>query len=147
MFGDGIDISIRGPERIALTGPNGAGKSTLLRIISGELEPDAGTVQRADGRIAYLSQRLDLLDPDRTVLENLVAYAPSLSETRRMHLLAQFLFRGNRIHLPVRRCPAVSGCAPRSRACCTPSRHRSCCCSTSRPTTSISSASRSWSPR
>ena len=62
-----IDLSIRGPERIALTGPNGAGKSTLLRIITGELEPDAGRIQRADGRIAYLSQRLDLLDPDRTV--------------------------------------------------------------------------------
>ena len=106
MFGDGIDVSIRGPERIALTGPNGAGKSTLLRVISGELEPDAGTIQRADGRMAYLSQRLDLLDPDRTVLENLVAYAPNLSETRRMHLLAQFLFRGNRIHLPV---AALSG--------------------------------------
>ncbi len=106
LFGDGIDISIRGPERIALTGPNGAGKSTLLRVISGELEPDAGTVQRADGRMAYLSQRLDLLDPDRTVLESLVAYAPHLSETRRMHLLAQFLFRGNRIHLPV---AALSG--------------------------------------
>ncbi|OBA93759.1 ABC transporter, partial [Mycobacteriaceae bacterium 1482268.1] len=59
LFGDGIDISIRGPERIALVGPNGAGKSTLLRIVSGELQPE-GTVQRADARTAYLSQRLDL---------------------------------------------------------------------------------------
>ncbi len=106
LFGDGIDVSIRGPERIALTGPNGAGKTTLLRVISGELEPDAGTVARADGRTAYLSQRLDLLDPDRTVLESVVAYAPNLSETRRMHLLAQFLFHGNRIDLPV---AALSG--------------------------------------
>ncbi len=105
-FGDGLDLSIRGPERIALTGPNGAGKSTLLRIISGELEPDAGAIRRADGRVAYLSQRLDLLDEDRTVLESLVAYAPNLSKTRRMHLLAQFLFRGNRIDLPV---AALSG--------------------------------------
>ena len=40
------------------------------------------------------------------MLENLVAYAPNLSETRRMHLLAQFLFRGTRIHLPV---AALSG--------------------------------------
>ena len=96
LFADnGIDLSIRGPERIALTGPNGAGKSTLLRIIAGDLQPDAGTVARADGRIAYLSQRLDLLDPDRTVAESLAAFAPSLSQTRRMHLLARFLFRGN----------------------------------------------------
>jgi ATPase subunit of ABC transporter with duplicated ATPase domains len=106
LFADGIDLSICGPERIALTGPNGAGKSTLMRVISGELEPDAGTIQRAGGRMAYLSQRLDLLDPDRTVLESLVAYAPNLSATRLMHLLAQFLFHGNRIHLPV---AALSG--------------------------------------
>ena len=102
LFDDnGIDLSIRGPERIALTGPNGAGKSTLLRVIDGDLQPDAGTVARADGRIAYLSQRLDLLDGDRTVAENLAAFAPSLSETRCRHLLARFLFRGSGIHLPV----------------------------------------------
>jgi ATPase subunit of ABC transporter with duplicated ATPase domains len=102
LFADnGIDLSIRGPERIALTGPNGAGKSTLLRVIDGDLQLDAGTVARADGRIAYLSQRLDLLDPNRTVAESLAAFAPSLSQTRRMHLLARFLFRGSGIHLPV----------------------------------------------
>ena len=102
LFADnGIDLSIRGPERIALTGPNGAGKSTLLRVIDGDLQPDAGTLVRADGRIAYLSQRLDLLDPHRTVAQSLAAFAPSLPHTRRMHLLAQFLFSGNRIHLPV----------------------------------------------
>jgi ATPase subunit of ABC transporter with duplicated ATPase domains len=103
---NGIDLSIRGPERIALTGPNCAGKSTLLRIIAGDLQPEAGTLVRADGRIAYLSQRLDLLDPDSTVAQSLAAFAPSLSHTRRMHLLAQFLFSGNRIHLPV---AALSG--------------------------------------
>lgn len=107
LFADnGISLSIRGPERIALTGPNGAGKSTLLRIIDGTLEPEAGTIQRVDGRIASLSQRLDLLDENRTVAENLAAAAPSLSHTRRMHLLAQFLFRGDRINLPV---AALSG--------------------------------------
>jgi ATPase subunit of ABC transporter with duplicated ATPase domains len=104
--GNGIYLSIRGPERIALAGPNGAGKSTLLRVIDGDLQPDAGTVVRADGRIAYLSQRLDLLEPDRTVAQSLAAFAPSLTHTRRMHLLARFLFSGNRIHLPV---AALSG--------------------------------------
>jgi ATPase subunit of ABC transporter with duplicated ATPase domains len=107
LFQDnGIDLDIRGPERIALTGPNGAGKSTLLLLITGDLQPEAGEVQRADGRIAYLSQRLDLLDPERTVAEGLAAFAPSLTHTRRMHLLAQFLFRGDHIHLPV---AALSG--------------------------------------
>ncbi|MFI7194085.1 ribosomal protection-like ABC-F family protein [Nocardia nova] len=99
--GEGADLTVRGPERIALTGPNGAGKSTLLRIVHGDLTPDSGTVTRADGRIAYLSQRLDLLDADRTVAENLAAAAPQLPAAQRMNLLARFLFRGSRAHLPV----------------------------------------------
>lgn len=98
----GVDLAVRGPERIALTGPNGAGKTTLLRILLGEIEPDTGTVEVAAGRVAYLSQRLDLLDEDRSVAENLAAAAPGLSVTRRRHLLAQFLFRGDDVDLPVR---------------------------------------------
>ncbi|MFE4516896.1 ribosomal protection-like ABC-F family protein [Kitasatospora sp. NPDC056783] len=102
VFADGgVDLSVRGPERIALTGPNGAGKSTLLRLITGELALDSGEITRNDGRIAYLSQRLDLLDLDRTVAENFAAFAPERPETERMNLLARFLFRGTRAHLPV----------------------------------------------
>ncbi|RSN13480.1 ABC transporter [Streptomyces sp. WAC 05977] len=99
--GDGVDLTIRGPERIALTGGNGTGKSTLLRVLKGDLTPDSGVVKRADGRIAYLSQRLDLLDLDRTIAENFAAFAPSLPESQRMTLLARFLFRGARSQLPV----------------------------------------------
>jgi ATPase subunit of ABC transporter with duplicated ATPase domains len=99
--GGGVQLTIRGPERIALTGANGAGKSTLLRILNGEVEPEGGMIRRAEGRVAYLSQRLDLLDAGRTVAENLAAFAPAMPEAQRMNLLARFLFRGSRIHLPV----------------------------------------------
>ncbi|MER8232683.1 ABC-F family ATP-binding cassette domain-containing protein [Streptomyces sp. NPDC094049] len=98
---DGADLSVRGPERIALTGPNGSGKTTLMRLVSGELAPDGGLVKRGDGRVAHLSQRLDLLDADRTVAENFAAFAPERSDAERMNLLARFLFRGARAHLPV----------------------------------------------
>ena len=102
LFGaNGIDLDIRGPERVALTGPNGAGKSTLLQIVRGVLTPDDGHLQRGDGSTAYLSQRLDLLDADRTVAESLADHAPSLGHTRRMHLLSQFLFRGHLIDAPI----------------------------------------------
>ncbi|MGY1839027.1 MULTISPECIES: ABC-F family ATP-binding cassette domain-containing protein [unclassified Modestobacter] len=103
---DGVHLTIRGPERIALTGANGAGKSSLLRLLTGDLPPDAGELRRADGRVAHLSQRLDLLDPDRTVAEALADAAPEMPAAERMNLLARYLFRGSRAHLPVR---ALSG--------------------------------------
>lgn len=107
LFADnGIDLSVRGPERIALIGPNGAGKSTLLKILAGELAPHGGSLTRVDGRVAYISQRLDLLDEDSSVVDNLTSHAPGMDLTRQRHLLAQFLFRGDRIHLPV---AALSG--------------------------------------
>ncbi|MFJ5040616.1 ABC-F family ATP-binding cassette domain-containing protein [Streptomyces parvulus] len=99
--GNGVDLTVRGPERIALTGPNGAGKTTLLRLITCSLQPDSGEIRRHDGRIAYLSQRLDLLDPGRTVAENFAGFAPERPEAERMNLLARFLFRGPGAHLPV----------------------------------------------
>ncbi|WP_299536150.1 ABC-F family ATP-binding cassette domain-containing protein [uncultured Streptomyces sp.] len=98
--GEGVDLEIRGPERIALTGPNGAGKSTLLRAVLGDQETSGGGTRRADGRIAYLSQRLDLLDPARTVAENFADATPGMPEADRMNTLARFLFRGDRAHLP-----------------------------------------------
>jgi len=99
--GNGVDLTIRGPERIALTGANGSGKSTLLRLVSGDLEPEHGTSTRADGRVAYLSQRLDLLDLSLGTRENLAAFAPGLPVTEAMHLLARFLFPAERASLPV----------------------------------------------
>ncbi|MFD8499964.1 ABC-F family ATP-binding cassette domain-containing protein [Amycolatopsis sp. NPDC059657] len=96
-----LNLAIRGPERIALTGANGVGKSTLLQVVGGQLEPDVGLMSRAEGRIAFLSQRLDLLDLDRTTLENLREFAPTLPPSDTMNLLARFLFRGERANLPV----------------------------------------------
>lgn len=98
----GLDLSIRGPERIALAGPNGSGKSTLLRVISGELEPDHGSLRRIDARVAYLTQRLDMLDREASVAVNLARFAPSIPPVERMNLLARFLFRGDGAQRPVR---------------------------------------------
>ena len=41
---DGAGFEIRAGQHVALVGPNGAGKTTLFRILTGEVEPDAGSV-------------------------------------------------------------------------------------------------------
>ncbi|MFD3582333.1 ABC-F family ATP-binding cassette domain-containing protein [Streptomyces sp. NPDC058683] len=88
-------LDLRGPERIALIGRNGAGKTTLLRTIAGELEPVAGWAQ-AHVPLRFLPQRLDVLDGERTVAENVARFAPSATNNRIRARLARFLFRGAR---------------------------------------------------
>ncbi|OBK15844.1 ABC-F family ATP-binding cassette domain-containing protein [Mycobacterium asiaticum] len=90
----GIDLTIQGPERVALTGANGVGKSTLLRAICGQIPAEGTCVVR--GTVAYLPQRLDLLDTQLSVAENLAAFAPTMPETHRRTRLARFLFPGGR---------------------------------------------------
>ncbi|PTH90068.1 ABC transporter [Streptomyces sp. A244] len=88
-------LELRGPERVALIGRNGAGKTTLLRTIAGELAPGAGEV-RAHVPLRFLPQRLDVLDGERTVAENVARYAPGATNNRVRARLARFLFRGAR---------------------------------------------------
>jgi ATPase subunit of ABC transporter with duplicated ATPase domains len=88
-----IELDLRGPDRIAVAGPNGAGKTTLLETIVGELPPLAGSV-RTHVPTALLPQRLDLLDPALSVVDNVVARAPGLDLNPIRAQLARFLFRG-----------------------------------------------------
>ena len=87
-----VDLTVRGPERIALTGPNGTGKTSVLLLAAGALEPIDGTVTRSD-RIALLDQHVGLLDRDATILANLLALNPELGENEAYAALARFAFR------------------------------------------------------
>ncbi|MEU8713418.1 ABC-F family ATP-binding cassette domain-containing protein [Streptomyces sp. NPDC048663] len=88
-------LDLRGPERIALVGRNGAGKTTLLRTIAGELDPVAGEAH-AHVPLRFLPQRLDVLDGELTVAENVARFAPGATNNRVRARLARFLFRGAR---------------------------------------------------
>ncbi|MFI5569281.1 ABC-F family ATP-binding cassette domain-containing protein [Streptomyces sp. NPDC051740] len=88
-------FDLRGPERVALIGRNGAGKTTLLRTVAGELEPVSGEA-RAHVPLRFLPQRLDVLDAELTVAENVARFAPGATNNRVRARLARFLFRGAR---------------------------------------------------
>ena len=76
-----------GAARIAVTGPNGCGKSTLLRTLAGEIAPQSGSVHTLPG--ALLDQHLALLDPKRSLLDQLRTRATAHDEGRLRQMLAR----------------------------------------------------------
>ncbi|WAU83858.1 ABC-F family ATP-binding cassette domain-containing protein [Streptomyces sp. Qhu-G9] len=96
-YGAGVagNLDLRGPERVALIGRNGSGKTTLLRTIAGELAPVSGEAH-AHVPLRFLPQRLDVLDDELTVAENVARFSPGATNNRIRARLARFLFRGAR---------------------------------------------------
>ena len=88
-------FDLRGPERVALIGRNGAGKTTLLRTVAGELAPVSGEAH-AHVPLRFLPQRLDVLDDELSVAENVARFSPAATNNRVRARLARFLFRGAR---------------------------------------------------
>jgi len=94
-----INLLVRGQQRIGVLGPNGCGKSTLLRLIAGRIAPLAGVCRLTD-RMAYLDQRLDVLDPRRPVLEQMQGPHHTLSEGDLRMRLAQLGLDAQRVAAP-----------------------------------------------
>jgi ATPase subunit of ABC transporter with duplicated ATPase domains len=96
-----VDLAIDRGSRVVILGLNGAGKTTLLRILAGVDAPDTGEVSPGHGlKLGYYAQEHETLDVDRTVLENLHAAAPQLTDTEARSVLGSFLFSGDDAHKP-----------------------------------------------
>jgi ATP-binding cassette subfamily F protein uup len=103
-----LDVLLGPGTRLGILGPNGAGKTTLLRMIIGELEPDAGTIERADGlRVVYFEQNRESLDPTVSLRRALAPEGDNIVyRDRAVHVASwakRFLFRAEQLDTPVGR--------------------------------------------
>ena len=116
-FGYGDELVVRDMstrilrgDRVGIIGPNGSGKSTLLKLILGEIKPNSGEVVLGTRlQLAYFDQHRRILDPDKTVRENLSDSDHVSVQGRSRHVigyLKDFLFPPQRIDSPVK---ALSG--------------------------------------
>ncbi len=104
-----LDLLLTPGKRLGVVGRNGSGKTTLLRIVAGELEPDAGTIERAEGlRVVYFEQNRESLDPELTLEQSLTLGGPRPDHVelqgRALHVASwarRFLFPPERLRSPV----------------------------------------------
>ena len=91
-----INLCVETDESVGLIGANGVGKSTLLKLIMGILQPKSGEIKFSQKtEIAYYAQELELLDLDKTVLQN--TDADGYTELQLRNILGNFLFQGDAV--------------------------------------------------
>lgn len=92
----GLDFEIHRGERVALIGDNGTGKTTILKILNDLLPADTGTIKIGTNvTIGYYDQEHHVLDPDKSLYDELHDAYPDLDNTKIRSTLAAFLFTGD----------------------------------------------------
>lgn len=97
----GLDLTLSPGTRLGLLGPNGSGKTTLMRVLSGDLQPDAGSVTPADKlRIVNFTQHREALDPKDNLRDALCPVGDTVYfQDKPIHVSAwakRFLFDPNK---------------------------------------------------
>jgi ATPase subunit of ABC transporter with duplicated ATPase domains len=96
-----VDLAIDKGSRVVILGLNGAGKTTLLRILSGVDQADTGDILPGHGlKIGYYAQEHETLDPQKTVLDNMMNSGTDLTEREARSVLGSFLFTGDDVLKP-----------------------------------------------
>ncbi|MGN6185710.1 MAG: ABC-F family ATP-binding cassette domain-containing protein [Thermoanaerobaculia bacterium] len=103
-----LDVLLTPGARLGILGPNGSGKTTLLRMIIGELTPDSGVIEQADGlRVVYFEQNRESLDPNLTLKRALAPEGDSVVYgDRSIHVAGwakRFLCRSEQLETSVSR--------------------------------------------
>lgn len=144
---DDLSFSIPKGAIVGIIGPNGAGKSTLFRMISGQEQPDSGTITLGETvKLASVDQFRDSMDNSKTVWEEVsggldIMKIGNTEMPSRAYVTALTLKGLIRVNALVNS-PAVSAVVCIWRSCCKLA--ATCCCSTNRPTTWISKPCVRW---
>ena len=101
-----FDLVISPGTKLGVAGRNGTGKTTLLRMIAGDLQPDSGTVKRADElKVVWFDQTREQLDQTKTLKDSLSHQGESVTyRGRNMHIASwakKFLFRPDQLSMPI----------------------------------------------
>ncbi|WP_227271131.1 energy-dependent translational throttle protein EttA [Roseobacter weihaiensis] len=96
---EGLDFSLPPGGIVGVIGPNGAGKSTLFKMLTGQLDPDAGTIDYGDTvDLSYVDQSRDDLNPDHNVWEAITGGAELIqlgdAEVNSRAYCSSFNFKG-----------------------------------------------------
>ena len=92
LFED-ISFDIKREEKVSIIGKNGTGKTTILKIINEILPADGGEIKLGSKvKIGYYDQEHNVLDPEKTLLEEIADTYPNLTHTKIRNVLAAFLF-------------------------------------------------------
>jgi len=100
----GVDLTVMSGERVAIIGTNGAGKTTLLRIIANEIQADRGEISLGHNvEISYYAQHhSEMLNPNRTILEEVYQIVPHESISFVRGVCGAFLFSGDDVDKPIK---------------------------------------------
>ena len=100
---ENLSFKIEKDSKIALMGPNGSGKSVLLKIILEKIKIDSGKLLKSSQlKIGYFSQKIENLNPDNSILEELKLKNPDKDQEIIRTFLGSMLFEGEAVFKKVK---------------------------------------------